>query len=242
MCDHGVYNHQIYLECCKKYFGCCFCHNENNDHITNKHNISHIKCIKCNTIQPVSNNCANCNVQFAKKFCKKCYVWSNSTIEHCNDCNKCYINLTEKIYHCHGCNKCYYKNPFNYHKCSLNQGDYECQICFEKLKMSNQEYFYLKCNHIIHKKCYNEYLKSCKNNEKLPTCCLCRKLMLPPSNFEKEFDQKLENWKVLECQENWISYFQCNDCEKKNIAKYHPKYIKCIDCKSYNTNNISIVK
>lgn len=46
-----------------------------------------------------------------------------------------------------------------------------CFICTEKITSSN-EIYYFKCKHIIHKKCYDEWLKY--SNYSTNICMLCR--------------------------------------------------------------------
>lgn len=176
MCKHSNFKHQLYMTCCQKYFDCTYCHREyhqGND-VINK--ILNIKCNKCQKKQSCSNICINpkCKIQFAFDYCDKCAVWSDSKLHHCHSCKICYFNVLEELIHCDGCQKCYYKLSFDDHKCNINKDDYQCQICLEKISISNKKYYYLKCNHIIHHECYDSYKKICEQQHKTMTCGLCR--------------------------------------------------------------------
>lgn len=58
-----------------------------------------------------------------------------------------------------------------------------------------------------------------------------------------------EEWKLLDslilsqpmppCFEKTIAFIFCNDCENKASTKYHFLGLKCNNCGSYNTKEIS---
>ena len=174
-CNHLNTKHNIYLKCCNKYYNCYYCHNENNDHIVKKKDILKIRCNECYKEQELSNKCINCGIKFAKYYCNKCKYWSNEEIYHCNKCNICYIKTSNELIHCDECNKCYNKEIYDFHICSISKDNYECQICFENFKKSNEKCYFLKCQHKIHVSCYNKYKEYCKNNNKIFNCGICRK-------------------------------------------------------------------
>jgi hypothetical protein len=246
-CRHGKYNHQVFYKCCNTYVDCYLCHKEK-CHEVNRPILLKIRCIHCGCIQSSSNQCKNseCEVKFSDHFCKICTVWSSNTNKshHCNKCNICYIEPIEKLIHCDTCNICYYKSKINNHRCIKNKNlqDIECQICLEKVNNSHFEVCTPDCGHDIHRKCFNEYKKSCYEQNKLITCCICRKSMIKSKEIEKKFDNLANNWSLSSNQKKWLSYISCNDCEGKSLVKYHPKYRKCLDCNSYNNIEQSIIK
>ena len=246
-CKHGVYNHQLFYKCCKTYMNCSFCHKEQCDsYLHGPVPLLKLKCKLCQTEQSSGNHCKNdeCNVKFADNFCKTCTVWSNSKKKsyHCDKCNKCYINIRTNLVHCDTCNQCYYNNVFDKHKCSMNKEPHKCQICFEYVINSPKKYYFLECNHVIHNECYNKYHEICQKENKITTCCLCKKTIDQNSENEKKFDQLALSWSVSNEQTNWKSEISCIDCEKKSTIKYHSRYRKCAMCKSYNTYELKIIK
>ena len=68
-CSHYIRNCMIYANCCNKYYPCRLCHDEEEDHKINRYEIKTIICKECKTIQDSSNQCINCNIQFAEYFC-----------------------------------------------------------------------------------------------------------------------------------------------------------------------------
>ena len=246
-CKHANYNHQLYFECCNKFVDCSLCHKEQCDYYqTNTPCLLKIRCICCGSTQSSSNQCQNsdCRVKFADNFCKLCSIWSSNENKsyHCHKCKKCYINPKGKLLHCDTCNSCYYENQINTHHCNMNSMDNECQICMVKTKNSPSRVYLLKCGHIIHHDCFVEYEKSCNEQKKLITCCLCRKLMIYNNEIQKKFDEYAKEWSISSSQKKWSSYISCIDCENKSIVDYHPKYRKCLECNSYNNNELSIIK
>lgn len=173
-CNHTKLKHHLYFSCCDKYYNCYYCHNQENDHIINKKNITKLKCHNCNEVQELSNKCVKCSIQFSNYYCKICSYWSNKEIIHCNKCKICYIKSENKLIHCDECNKCYNENVYKNHTCRLNKNNNECQICLEDFKKSDDKCYFLKCEHRIHVSCYNKYLNYCRTNKKLFNCGLCR--------------------------------------------------------------------
>lgn len=247
-CRHGDYKHQILFGCCNKYYDCSLCHKENCDfYLLDTPSILKIRCIDCGTTQSTSIQCQNseCRVKFAEDFCKKCCVWSSKGNKsyHCHKCNICYIQIKDKLIHCDTCNSCYYPKTFKNHKCSMNPSENKCQICFMKLKETPYDSTLLDCGHSIHDHCLLEYYNSCKKENKLVTCCFCRKsIEIYKEEMEKKIDNLVNNWLVSGEKKNWLSNISCIDCEQKSVVRYHPKYRKCLICKSYNNYEINIIK
>ena len=246
-CRHGNYNHQLYFDCCKKFVDCSLCHKEKCDfYQRNTPVLKKIRCIQCGSTQSSCNKCQNsdCRVQFADNFCRLCCNWTSNENKsyHCYKCKKCYINSKGKLLHCDKCNTCFYEGQINTHHCNINLTDNECQICMIKVKNSPSKVYLLNCGHSIHHSCYLDYEKSCNEQKKIITCCLCRKSMFYNKEIEKKFDNYAKEWSVSSTQKEWLSYISCNDCGNKSITSYHPKYKKCIECSSYNNIELNIIK
>jgi len=237
MCNHGDFRHKIYFHCCNKYFACKYCHYEETEHVDNCY-ITKIKCNECSHEQLPSRNCKNlnCKINFCNYYCKICPTWSFTKNFHCNECNKCYINVDRPLIHCKICNQCFYDDIFDNHKCDMNKEPLECQICFDEVKSSYKQYYFLKCNHVIHHECYDPYHKMCQEKDNITSCCICRRTMIDPVRYESKFDKLKSMWSVSPSYADKISEVSCNDCLKKSNIPYHPKYNKCSHCRSYNTN------
>jgi uncharacterized CHY-type Zn-finger protein len=245
-CEHFINNVQIFAPCCNKYYNCIKCHNNNEKHILNSKDINIIKCQNCNFDNNLGNKCSNCNIIFSNYNCLKCKIWAykKNEIYHCDDCGKCKIGDKNLFYHCHGCNLCLSKNTKHKHiyTCQNKEKNSDCPICLEKIFMNNEGAFLLRCNHFIHKNCYNEFIKHNESTKKILSCSLCKKSIKNPINFEKEYDLLYMNNPIDEYYKNWKSNIHCNDCNKKCDVKYHYNYHKCISCKSYNTSVLNVIK
>ena len=241
-CIHFNNNIEIFAECCNKYYKCYLCHNNENDHKIKAKKIKVIKCLFCNKDNSISNKCYNCNQQFAKSYCYECKFWCNNIKKyfHCNKSKKCYYGSEDNYNYCKECNRCIPINDPNNHKCILMNSNKECPICFEDIIFIKDKVFnkntnkILKCNHLIHTECYESLVKNTEDN-KIILCPFCKKSVLDPSSYENKFDKIIKNNKVEKVYDNWISNIYCNDCNLKSDVKYHYKFHKCINCKSYNT-------
>lgn len=235
MCTH--YNNlklQIYAECCKKFYDCRFCHNENEDHEIDRYKIYKIKCKECKTIQNKSNKCIKCNIKFAENYCNKCNLWTDKNqIYHCNKCNICRVGLQDEMYHCDNCNLCFPKNTKNMHKCSkINCNDNFCPVCLENLNDNQKGVIIMKCKHPIHYDCFKELLKN--NTSKCP---LCKKMFLDDYNLKHYWtylENNINNQSMPEEYKKKIDIY-CYECELKSITDYHFLGLKCINCGGYNT-------
>ena len=59
---------------------------------------------------------------------------------------------------------------------------------------------------------------------------------------EKKFDKYILENPTLSFYNNWKTEILCNDCCIKSIVKYNSKFHKCIECKSYNTSVLNVIK
>jgi hypothetical protein len=55
-----------------------------------------------------------------------------------------------------------------------------CFMCMEKL-INSSDILYLKCNHMFHKECYNDWLKEYSTYDN-PICMICRNIISKPNH------------------------------------------------------------
>jgi len=137
-CKHYIKNCKIKAPCCDQLFTCRRCHDDETDHKINRYLIEEMFCFFCSTIQPISNECNNCNKQMAIYFCKICkffdgdkskYIW------HCDQCGLCRVGKKDTHEHCNECHTCMPKD----HKVHIDRVlDCNCPICGENLFLSTQ--------------------------------------------------------------------------------------------------------
>lgn len=70
-----------------------------------------------------------------------------------------------------------------------------CFICMEKI-IDRKDILFLKCNHMLHKPCYNDWLKYSTYKDLI--CMICRKEI----NKNKEKKKPKKNIKLLSPEEN----------------------------------------
>jgi len=94
-CKHYKKNCKIQAACCKMFFTCRRCHDEEiQDHKINRYEIETMMCMFCNTIQPVAQNCMNCSKSMSRYYCGICKFFDDDAdkqIFHCHKCGLCRI-------------------------------------------------------------------------------------------------------------------------------------------------------
>ena len=63
--------------------------------------------------------------------------------------------------------------------------------------------------------------------------------MTDPKLIEPFYDRMVEEQKMPKEYEDMVAHILCNDCGKKNTVKFHFIAMKCPDCRSYNTQQIT---
>lgn len=242
-CQH--YHRKCKLECptCLKWYTCRFCHDsEVTSHKLIRSEVRHILCMKCNTPQvPESNHCVNCETELAYYFCSKCVLYDNDhtkDIYHCDKCGICRLGLGigKDYFHCDECNICLSIDLREKHKCLNNTTHCDCPICNEYLFTSVNKVVFMKCGHSIHQHCYDEMVKHSYK------CPICKKTIV---NVETQFrllDQEISQLPLPAPYNSWRCIISCNDCKGKSNAPYHVLGLKCKYCKSYNTNQLKLIK
>ncbi|ODV81740.1 uncharacterized protein CANTADRAFT_24568 [Suhomyces tanzawaensis NRRL Y-17324] len=241
-CQH--YQRNCKLECptCLKWYPCRFCHDAVESHKLVRSDVKHILCMKCNTPQvPDSPYCINCEQELANYFCSKCVLYDNDTtkdIYHCDKCGICRLGLglDKDYFHCDECNNCLSIDLRENHKCLTNTTHCDCPICNEYLFTSVHKVVFMKCGHSIHQHCYDELIKHSYK------CPLCKKTVVNAETQFRILDQEILQSPLPAPYSNWRCIVGCNDCKGKSNVGYHVLGLKCKYCKSYNTNQLRLIK
>lgn len=233
-CKHYARNCKLEAACCRKLYTCRFCHDESADHNINRYATENVLCMKCDTLQPVSESCTNCGESFARYFCGICKFFDNDpnkSIYHCDKCNICRVGKGLGIdnVHCDKCNACVSMESMNRHHCLERSLEVNCPICSVYLFTSVQPVVFMRCGHTMHTHCFEEYTKTNY------TCPLCSKALSDMSSFYSRLDEVLANENLPDEYANRRSHILCNDCGQKSDARFHFMYHKCDNCRGYNT-------
>ena len=136
-----------------------------------------MRCTQCSTDTSIGNYCNNCNTEYAKNFCSKCFVWcSKVDFYHCDKCGNCKRGNKDDFYHCDECNVCLSFKCKDIHNCKAFKNKNEnCPMCHEVLFKPNstEKIKLLLCNHMMHMSCYDKLISSTEKQKKVPTCLLC---------------------------------------------------------------------
>ena len=254
-CKHyNRYTYQV-SKCCNKVYPCRLCHDENENHKINRHDIDFMKCIYCNCFQKVNSCCTNPECfkfnKDHKYFCKICNFWNDDKdnilkvinsylindvsitreVYHCDKCGICRLGKRENFIHCDSCNLCLPKKTFDNHVCKLNVKEENCPICLRSLwNTQNETTHLLDCGHCVHSSCFIQNIQSGNYS-----CAVCKKSMIDLTDMWRQIDAALESHNMPDEFKDWTADIYCNDCEKKTNTKYHFSYHKCQECGSYNT-------
>lgn len=192
-CSHYKRGCSFFARCCKRWYNCHLCHNEQNTHKIDITKIKRIKCSYCKKVQIPKQYCSNdnCNKCLGKYFCDKCLIYNDEypdkSMFHCNDCNICLYGESTHYKHCNKCDYCYTDNGS--HICFENKIKKDCGICLEEMYKSNQELTILKCGHAIHTNCINDYTENLIYiyKKKHVNCPICRMLIININNYNNPY-------------------------------------------------------
>ncbi|KAM0511144.1 hypothetical protein ACHAPE_010164 [Trichoderma viride] len=239
-CEHYERNVKLQCSTCKKWYTCRFCHDANEDHTLIRKDTKNMLCMLCATPQKASDVCNNCGEVTAQYYCNICKLWENrpnKPIYHCNDCGICRrgMGLGKDFFHCKTCRACITTSIESSHKCIERSTDCNCPICGEYMFTSPKRVVFMVCGHSIHKKCYEQHLRSSYR------CPLCSKSLV---NMETQF----RNLELAIMSQPMPPEFQdtkakilCNDCSARSTVAYHWLGLKCSICRSYNTVELQIM-
>ena len=243
-CEHYVTRCKLICPTCDNHYYCRFCHDltenafdlpPNKQHIIDRHAITEVLCTNCNTRQPASNECQTCKIQFASYFCNICNLYDDNgtkQIYHCDKCNICRVSNGQSYYHCDGCNTCIAVALKDQHKCADVTNEV-CPICDDMLFTTRNSIFKLNCGHWIHTKCFQDMLTHGNI-----TCPFCSKLMVDLTEHYNIIDEYVTTTPMPNEYVKTVSIL-CNECVKVNEVNYHFYGLKCPDCGTYNTKQIS---
>lgn len=242
-CSHYQTNCKIECPTCFKWYTCRFCHDsQTTDHKLIRNEVKHILCMYCHTPQiPDSNFCVNCEQELANYFCGKCILYDNDQtkdIYHCDKCGICRLGLgLEKDYfHCDTCNTCLSIDLKGHHKCLSDVTHSNCCICNEDLFSLIHKVVFMKCGHSIHEQCYSKFTKFSSK------CPICKKTITNVESQYRLLDVEIAQSPLPEPYDKWRCIISCNDCGGKSNTMYHVLGLKCKYCKSYNTNQLKLIK
>ncbi|CUS07246.1 unnamed protein product [Tuber aestivum] len=240
-CSH--YRRGVKLQCstCGKWYTCRFCHDEDQDHNLIRRETKNMLCMHCGRAQPAQQDCRHCGVRSSRYYCDKCKLWDDDpdkSIYHCNDCGICRIGkgLGKDFFHCKKCGVCMSISLEGEHRCIERSTECDCPICGEYMFTSTQTVVFMTCGHSIHQRCYYEHMRT---SYRCPTCA--RTIINMESQF-RALDLEIETQPLPEPYKNWRCLIGCNDCSAKSNVPFHFLGLKCENCKSYNTNQIRILR
>lgn len=207
-CTHYQNRCEIFAPCCKTYFRCFRCHNEQNKDETpgcettlDRSRITTIRCTGCGLEQEPVKSCVGCQISFAEYVCLECSLYRHNDpvgIFHCPDCGICRVGegIGTSHWHCHSCCLCLsieVVDPEQHRKiCTMDTTNADCSICFEPLHDSQENLvvgYY--CAHCLHQSCCEAYFQTSRKI----ACPICQK---PIVHMEaKKFLQRIVTTKVL---------------------------------------------
>lgn len=230
---------------------CCEQERENpmkdSDSPLDRYEVTEVLCMRCNTLQPSDSSCINPKCEslgkmkpFAKYHCKICNFYDDSStksIYHCPFCNVCRNGkgLGIDYRHCMRCNACV--SLQDDHVCIPQRLQGDCPICHESMFQSIEPLRGLKCGHVMHLSCYNQYMRN-----QAYTCPLCKKSVEDMKEYFDLLDSAVRMQPMPESYANTWSNIYCQDCEKVGKVKYHFVGCKCSACGSYNTREIGRIQ
>ena len=221
-CSHYDCNVLIYTSCCNKIYPCRQCHDIHEDHKLDRYKVDTIICKNCKEIQKKSQNCSKCNIVLGTYYCDVCclYESEDKDIFHCPKCNICRVGLQDCYKHCDNCNMCLKKETFDNHTCTSHFNN-KCGICMEDIFDSTCGSVLLKCNHVLHFDCFNNYVKTDFK------CPICKKSVSDDMSDVSNNIRNINNInKTPDEYEYWRVKIYCNDCDKYcetafQITSYH---------------------
>lgn len=240
-CHHYPRNCWLKAHCCRRFYPCRRCHDENEDHQIDRHATQEVVCVRCAEVQPVASHCRACATQFAAYFCPHCRFYDDTPrkhIYHCHGCGICRVGkgLGIDYHHCDICQTCVPIEDKDTHPCRAQSLDVNCPICTDYLKTSTEPIVFMRCGHAIHKECFRKHIAQAY------TCPLCKKSLTDMSEYFSELDDKIANEVIPPEFARRRSRILCRDCDHRSVVKFHFVHHKCAHCASYNTQLIEYVQ
>lgn len=121
------------------------------------------------------------------------------------------------------------------HKCIERSTDCDCPICGEYMFSSPKKVVFMLCGHSIHRKCYEEHMKSSYK------CPICNKSILNMETQFRNYDIAIATQPMPAKYRDSRAKIFCNDCSAKSQTAYHWLGLKCTVCRSYNTVQLQLL-
>ena len=228
--------------CCNKLVYCRICHDDDNNHVMDRHAVEKVLCKKCNHLQNVQQICEYCYNCMGNYFCAKCKFFDDTDRGqfHCDKCGICRVGGKDNYYHCDKCNTCISISLKDNHNCIENVMKDVCPICREDLFNSTDQVSILKCGHYMHEECMTFMLKTENATIASYRCPTCQKTIVDLSSYWQALDNEISHVPMPQEYINEKRKIICNDCRIETTAPFHVLGLKCqnIECGSYNTKNI----
>lgn len=239
-CLHFAALCRVVAPCCGETFDCNECHDAAKDHVLKRSDVVTVACKTCDTVQPASNRCVGCGVQFATYYCGACKIWKQrvnlgSGIFHCDDCGLCRGGDRHSFFHCQKCQCCFHVKVLARHASGKNcvEGVLKkpCAVCLEDDMMWNPKRgaVDLPCGHALHRECFDALRET---SYKCPTC---RKSMFKVPEYIARVDAELaRNPPPPGTPKVTV---KCCDCETVSTVVRNAMH-KCqnAECGGYNTD------
>ncbi|CAG9813230.1 unnamed protein product [Phaedon cochleariae] len=231
-CSHYKRKSKFVTPCCMKVYTCRFCHDEKENHVINRKEVTELICSLCDTRQKVQANCVNCNVGFGKYTCLECNLFDDEDKKqfHCGGCGICRIGGADKFFHCPKCNMCLPVQLKEGHKCVENVSRANCPVCLDDIHTSRIPCHIPPCGHLLHRTCFEQLLKA-----GLYACPICQTSLMNMEQLWKYWDSEVESTPMPPEYSNCYVEILCKDCHKESSVKFHVVGFKCTHCGSYNT-------
>ncbi|CDJ59424.1 zinc finger (CHY type) protein, putative [Eimeria maxima] len=205
-----------------------------------RHAVEEVICAACDTRQPVSNKCMQCQVTFGAYFCPICKFWDDlgekKKVYHCGDCGICRLGGRENYFHCQTCDSCYPLQLQNKHKCLENAMRRQCPVCLEDMFSSLRQSQVLQCGHTIHADCLR-LLQKQKGFQAI-RCPVCSKSIADYSEFWKQLSDEIARTPMEDDMKRKVR-IACNDCLERSTTDFHFLGLKCMHCNSFNTRDVA---
>ncbi|OSX75808.1 hypothetical protein BU14_0219s0008 [Porphyra umbilicalis] len=240
-CQHYQRAAKLRAKCCDRIYPCRLCHDAECGHTMDRPAVEEMLCTYCGTVQPVAGKCAvaACGRLLARYYCSVCKYFDDDTsrsIYHCHSCNVCRVGkgLGIDFFHCMKCNACMNMKYAREHRCVERALESDCPVCHHFLFTSTSPVKYLRCGHLMHVSCYQQYAQTSYS------CPICSKSLADMSAYFERLDYLLAGEQMPAEYRSARADVWCNDCSKPSLVPYHFLYNRCAHCRSYNTRVNSV--
>ena len=122
------------------------------------------------------------------------------------------------------------ENILMYFQCIENLSRSNCPICQEDIHTSREPSQIPPCNHLIHKSCFDQLVRSGHF-----FCPVCAHSLVDMTEMWGLYDQHIKDTPLPPLYENLFCKIYCRDCLETTDALFHILGIKCGACGGYNT-------